>query len=112
MENLINIDEFEKLLLINWTKFISPQKLIAFVLSCVRDSNNITKANSPPPIKKRTIQVSLSKFRPIEHGFSIWADFVVPKKEDLIIGTCELQLNLQTNELKHLQTIGSMFVNL
>jgi hypothetical protein len=108
MENLVNIDEFEKLLISHWTKFINPQKLIALVLTHVRDTNLI-RNNTSPPIQKKAIQVTLTQFRATLDGFIIWVDFVIPKEKGLAIGTCELRMCPITGELRHLQTLGNIF---
>jgi hypothetical protein len=104
---MVNIDELEKVLLVNWTKFIDPKKIMSLILLIVRDSNL-------PCIKdksnKKSIQITLSQFRPAKNGnYTIWVDFIIPKKEGIAIGTCELILNLYDKEINHVQTIGSIF---
>jgi hypothetical protein len=112
MENLVNKEEFEKLLIVNWTKFINPQKMISFVLINVRDTD-LTIINKPAPIQKNSIGVTLSQFRPAKDGsFVIWADFIIPKQTGIAIGTCELLFNPYTGSVNHLQTIGNLFVTI
>jgi hypothetical protein len=109
MENLVNKDEFEKVLLVNWTKFINPQRMISFILSNVRDTN-LVKSDRITELKQKSVQITLSQFRPTNHGsFIIWADFIIPKKEGLAVGTCELSLEPVSGSIKHLQTLGTVF---
>jgi hypothetical protein len=109
MENLVNINEFEKLLIKHWTQFINPQKLIAFVLQHVRDTD-LAKANTPPPVQKNAVQITLTQFRATENGiFIIWVDFIIPKEKGLAIGTCELNMCPVTGKINHLQTLGNFF---
>lgn len=110
MENFVNKNELEKLLIINWTKFINPQKMIAFVLSNVRDTD-LVKVNTSLPIHKKSIELVLSQFRPAKNGsYLIWAEFVIPKQEGVAIGTCELCFDPLTGSIAHLQTLGNIFI--
>ena len=110
MEIMVNIEELERVLLLNWTRFINPQRMIAFVLSRVRDSD-LNKVAGNPPMQKSGIQVSLSQFRPAKDGsYILWAEFLVPKEEGTAIGTCEMRLDLE-GSLNHIQTVGSLFIH-
>jgi hypothetical protein len=109
MDNIVNRDEFEKVLLVNWTKFINPQRLISFVLSNVLDTD-LQRVDQPAPTQKKSVQITLSQFRPAKNGsFLVWADFVIPKKEGLAVGTCELRLDPLTGSIEHSQTLGNIF---
>jgi hypothetical protein len=105
---MVNLIEFERLLLANWTKFINPQKLIAFVLSAVRDAELGTlKTDSP---KKPSLQITLSQFRPEAEGFLIWVDFTIPKPKGAAVGTCELRFNPAQGEIHIVQTLGNVLL--
>lgn len=108
--DMVNLNEFERLLLTNWTKFINPQRLIAFVLSKVRDTELDTIHNKPPK-QKTSLQITLSQFRPSPDGFLIWVDFVIPKPEGTVVGTCELRFDPVKGAIEHLQTLGNIFTS-
>jgi hypothetical protein len=106
---MVNLDEFEKLLLTNWTSFIDSRKLIAFVLTNVRDSELPILKNTLPS-QKKSIQITISNFRATQdRTFTIWVDFVIPKSASIAVGTCELRFDPLTGDIKHLQTIGNLF---
>ena len=108
MNNFVNTEELEKLLLVNWTKFINPQRMISLILSKVRDVD-LPKTDQLLTTKK-SVQVTLSQFRPTKNGnYSIWADFIIPKQEGIAVGTCELFFDPFTGSIDHLQTLGNMF---
>lgn len=105
---MVNLDELEKLLLTNWTKFINPQKLIAFVLTNVRDSELIAMKGTPPS-QNKSLKITISYFRASADGaFTIWVEFVIPKATGLAVGTCELRFDPFTGELDHLRTLGNL----
>lgn len=105
---MVDLDELEKLLLTNWTKFINPQKLIAFVLTNVRDSELPTLKGSPPS-QNKSLKITISHFSANSNRtFTVWVEFVIPKATGLSIGTCELKFDPFTGELTHLQTLGTI----
>jgi hypothetical protein len=107
--SFVNTDELERLLLVNWTKFINPQRMISFVLSNVCDTD-LVRVDQPAPTQKKSVQITLSQFRPAKNGsFEIWADFIIPKKEGIAVGTCELRLDPLTGSIEHSQTLGNIF---
>lgn len=109
MINFVNRDELEKVLLANWTKFINPQRMISFVLSNVRDTD-LVRVDHASPAQKKSVQITLSQFRPAKNGsYMIWADFVIPKKDGVAVGTCELCLDPLTGNVEHSQTLGNIF---
>lgn len=102
---MINQEELEKILLANWTKFINPQKFIAFILLNARNAEfPIVEAPDTPNKTK----VTLSKFYPSKDGFLIWADFSVPRNDGTALGTCEITFNHVKGELTHLRTVGTL----
>jgi hypothetical protein len=108
---MINLKEFERLLLTNWTIFINPQKLIAFVLSKVRDSE-LNTINKNPPTEKTSLQIKLSQFTPNQdRTFNVWVDFIVPNALGTAVGTCELRFDHANGSIEHLQTIGNIFTS-
>lgn len=108
MKNIVNLDDFEKLLIVNWTKFIDTNRFITFILSNI-NSKTFTKSDQKISSKKN-FQTTVSQFKLTSaHCFNVWVDFILPKKEGVVIGTCEIELNFLNNEIKHLQTTGNLF---
>lgn len=107
---MVNLNEFERLLLTNWTRFISPVRLIAFVLSKVRDAE-LNTINNKPPKQKSSLQLTMSQFRPTPDGFVLWVDFVIPKPEGTVVGTTELRFDPVKGVIEHLQTLGNIFTS-
>lgn len=106
--DMVNLKEFERLLLTNWTTFINPQRLIAFVLSKVRDTE-LNTIKTKPPKTKSSMQLTISQFRSCPEGFILWVDFVIPKPEGTAVGTCELRFDPIKGSIDHLQTLGNIF---
>lgn len=109
---MVNLDEFERLLLTNWTTFINPQKLISFILEKVRDSE-LTVKKGTSLFQKKSLQIKLSYFRIAdEHRFyTIWVEFTIPKSQGVAIGTCELSFDPLTGAIEHLQTLGNILTD-
>lgn len=106
---MVNLKEFERLLLTNWTSFINYNKLIALVLSKVRDSE-LNEIKKPVPNEKKSLQIKISKFTPNKNGtFDIWVDFIIPKSTGTALGTCELCFDSTTGSVEHTQTVGTLF---
>jgi|SRR3972149_5888749 len=107
MEKIINKERLEKLLLTNWVSFLDNKKLLAFVLSTVKNQKfNVVISNKIPP---KSVSVKLSKFELKEKGFVVWVEFTVPQQGDLVVGTSEIALN-HDGTLSHIQTIGTLFI--
>jgi hypothetical protein len=105
-----NIDELEKLLVKNWTAFISPQRLIALVLASVRNADLSRVQNAPGIKNKNVTRVTLSQFRPAkDRSFTLWADFSVAQEKGLAVGTCELKFDPFSGSISNLQTVGNFF---
>lgn len=77
---MLNIENFEKLLLKNWTHFIDYKKLISLIALNFSFPTQIT-------------QVKLSRFQLYEHGFIIWVEFIIQKDHCNIVGTSEFSMN-------------------
>jgi len=107
MKNIINSLNLEKILIKNWANFLDQKRLMAFALMCVRNhkfNNTINAKNEISP----NIKISISQFKINKLGFNIWVEYNIPIEENIAIGTIELLLSNE-GELKHLQTIGSLF---
>jgi Holliday junction resolvase-like predicted endonuclease len=105
---MVNLEEFEKLLLTKWTLFIDPKKLIAFVLTKVRDSELIAQKGVTPS-QKKSIKITVSHFRASQNrNFTLWVEFVIPKPTGVAVGTCELSFDPLTGTIEHLQTLGNL----
>jgi len=105
MEKIINKERLEKLLITNWTSFLDRNKLLAFVLSTVRNQK-FSIATSDDFTNKNVI-VKLSRFELTNTGFEVWADFNVPQQNGCAVGTTELALSFD-GKLSHVQTIGTL----
>lgn len=105
---MVNLDEFEKLLLTRWTTFINPNKMIAFVLANVRDTE-LTTTKGTPLLKNKSLKITISRFQAnSDRTFVVWVEFVIPKSTGLAVGTCELKFDPLTGEIEHLQTLGNL----
>jgi hypothetical protein len=108
---MVNLDEFERLLLTNWTRFINPQRLIAFVLSNVRDTE-LTAQKGTFPSTKKSLKITISHFRVTQdRTFIVWVEFAIPKSTGLAVGTCELRFDPLTGAIDHLQTLGNLLLD-
>jgi len=106
---MINLNEFERLLLTNWASFINPNKLISFILTKVRDSK-LTTQNKPIPLQNKSLKITISHFRAnCDRKFTIWVEFVIPKSTEIAVGTCELVFDPFTGDLNYIQTLGNLF---
>lgn len=105
MKKTIVKENLEKLLLANWTFFLDKNKLLAFVLSVIRDQKfNVV----PSTFAQKGTSIKLSKFELKDNGFVLWAEFAVPKENGTIVGTSELELR-NDGSLSHIQSIGTLF---
>jgi hypothetical protein len=104
---MVNLDEFERLLLTHWTCFINPNRLIAFVLANVRDTELTLQKSTNPSTK--SLKITISQFRASEdRTFILWVEFIIPKSTGFAVGTCELRFDPLTGTIEHLQTIGNL----
>ncbi len=104
---MLNKTELEKLLLTNWTKFIDKNKLVALVLSSIRDNKkdfNITQRKN----QSSGFKIKISRFEPDKENFHLWAEFTLANGEESVVGTTEFSLNL-SGKTHHIQTIGTIF---
>lgn len=109
MKNLIKLDELEKILLVNWTKFIDTHRFITFILSNINNAN-LMISDQKILENRESLKITLSQFKlDSNYKFIIWADFIIPKQEGIAFGTCEINLDILNNELTHLQTTGNIF---
>jgi len=105
---MVNLDEFERLLLTHWTSFINPQRLIAFVLANVRDAE-LTAQKGTLPSQNKSLKITISHFRAThDRTFIVWVEFVIPRLTGLAVGTCELRFDPLTGAIEHLQTLGNL----
>lgn len=105
--NLIRKDKLEELLLSQWSSFIDFKKLLAYVLSTVRDIQFPTTKTEE--IKNRGTQIKLSRFEPDGDRFTVWVEFTVAREPGVVVGTSELSLTLD-GTADHVQTLGNHFV--
>jgi hypothetical protein len=109
MEQVIKSQNLENLLLKNWANFLDTKKVMAFTLTCVRDSKNdfniIVEEESLP---KKNVQIIVTRFNIKHDGFQLWIDFTVPEDNEILVGTVEAHLSNNGN-LNRLRTIGTRF---
>ncbi len=108
MESVLKPNKLEELLIANWTNFIESNKLMAFVLSCVREnvrSNFSVIAQSVGT--KKGVQITISRFQLTKDGFILWIDFNVPYESNIAVGTSEMLLS-HTGTLNHIRTVGNL----
>lgn len=105
---ILKTEILENLLIKNWTQFVDSHKLLAFVLSSLRDM-------SLPPIFqakfqcKNNVQIAVSQAKFKKNLLSLWVDYVVPKSEtSYLTGTCEVDLDLSTGQIVNTNIIGSL----
>ena len=84
---LINTENLEKLLVINWTKFLDYRGLLSFI----QLNNNINEFKMQ--------QLSLSRFEFTDDGFIIWADYTIDNKQ------FTTELLLKDSSITHIQTV-------
>ncbi|MFX5761019.1 hypothetical protein ABTE44_20015, partial [Acinetobacter baumannii] len=78
-----------ELLIANWTMFINPRRMIAYVMQSVRDAS-LPRVKTDE-VKKKGVQVTISRFEFSEAGFVVWADFSIPLNDgEVAVGTTEL----------------------
>lgn len=101
---IFDADKLEKLLVANWTQFLDSTRLMAFVLQKLQENAGRLDIISADSIKSKGIKITLSRFYPSHHCFTIWIEFnapVVPNR--FAEGTMELMLDLDGKiELVHL----------
>lgn len=104
---MVNLDEFFRLILTNWTNFINPQKLIAFILKEVRDKELPTLKGTTP--QKNGLKITISHLHVDQsRKFILWVEFNVPKQIGTAVGTCELRFDPLTGDIENLQTLGNV----
>ncbi len=103
--------KLEELLVANWTSFMDYSKLMAFVLKCVRDNvNKDFSILTQSSVKRKGVQITLSRFQLVENGFIVWVDFSVPHENNVAVGTSELHLS-PSGTLTHMRTLGNLFAS-
>lgn len=108
---MVNLNEFERLLLTNWTSFINPKKMIAFILANVRDTE-LTIKKGTLPSQQKSLKITISRFQAnSDKDYIIWVEFVIPKSTGIAIGTCELRFDPLTGDIEHLQTLGNLLIH-
>jgi len=110
MENLINKTSLENILMKNWPDFIDKNRLIAFTLKNIRDSN-LKKTKESNIVIGKNISITTSRFEITSKGFLIWIEFSIPMSQNSIAkGTTELEIS-HTGKLYHSNTIGEILSN-
>lgn len=107
MENLIIQDKLEDLLIAKWACFVDVRRLMAFVMSHVRDAQLPHVADDE--VAPKGVQITISRFQWKQEGFLVWVDFTIPvERTQIAVGTTELLLK-QNGEVVHHKTIGNVF---
>lgn len=105
---IIDQEKLEKILTVNWANFLDYRRLIAFVLTCVRDNELPTCEETDLP--RKNTEISVTRFSLKDNGFLLWIDFTVPKSNGFAIGTCECYLT-NKGEINLNQIIGHVLTS-
>ena len=105
---LFDADNFEKLLVANWTKFLDSSRLMAYVLQKLQEHSSSLDIISSEKIKTKGIKISLSKFLLTHQGFLVWIEFNAPIQGNYAVGTMELLMTLD-GEFNFIQMNGNLF---
>lgn len=87
---LFDKKSLQNLLQRNWTSFIDKNKLMAFILTYVRDAD-LPKGKDITPHKGMLL--TISRISLLDKGILLWIDFRVPTNNKIKIGTCEAILS-------------------
>jgi len=109
MLNVINNEKLEHILTKLWAEFLDYRKVIAFVMTCVRDNKNDFPVFEEDSLPQKTVEIALSRFTLKSDGFILWIDFTVPQETGFVIGTCETYLT-NTGELKLNRILGQLLI--
>lgn len=108
MNNLILPAKLEEVLVSRWAYFVDAKRLLACVMTCVRDAHLPRVADGDVP--RRGAQVTISRFEWSQSGFLLWADFSLPVGDDATaVGTTEMILS-PTGDTRVVATVGTIFV--
>lgn len=108
LKNAFNEENFEKLLVTNWTQFINSSKLMAYVIQITQENaNNLIETSEP--IKTTGVKISVSRFSLTpQKDFIIWVEFTLPiSPNKMTEGTVELSLS--QGNISHILTTGNIY---
>lgn len=106
MDKVLNVDKLEQLLLKSWAEILNVRKILAFVMTEARDTNDFMVVEEDD-LPNKSVELTLSRFHLTKDGFLIWADFTVPRPQGFAIGTSEFFISFQGN-IKPIRTVGQI----
>lgn len=97
------LENLEHLLIRNWVSFVEIKPLTDYILSLVTVAElKIVYSDQKYP---SGIQLKFSRFKLVNAGFEAWVEFIIPQKDETIIGTTELIIT-HDGEINHTKTTG------
>jgi hypothetical protein len=110
LTDIFQEDNFEKLLVANWTRFLDSSKLLAYVLRNVQENANSLAIINGQNTKAKGVKATISRFYLDIDRFTIWLEFTVPLGINRTAeGTMELALDFRGN-LTHINTVGNILM--
>lgn len=104
--NLFLKENFESVLLKNWTSFLDKTRLIQIVLKDAQMASLPISKENPPSSQLR---LSITKFMPNNNNkFEVWIEFVAPKQGGCIVGTHVYSTDIY-GEFELQNTYGTIF---
>lgn len=103
---VLDPEKLGEVLVKTWSEFIDRNRLIAFVLACVRDHADLTVVPGEPPCS--AMRFSITNFNLVHDSFELLVEFTCPSENGVIEGSSELNLSLD-GKLSHRQTVGVLF---
>jgi hypothetical protein len=105
---MLRKDVFEQLLLRHWADLLDKNALLQRVLTDARNAD-LRKTKTKDNLRPQT-KLTITKFSVFDKFcFELWAEFVIPKDDNVVIGTHVYRLDLE-GKLELAETIGMEFV--